>query len=154
MASNPSSTLRDAIANWQIPEPLMVEKRYYFTHVPPPMIDRTLEKLGYIKHEPFVGKFEYATIQEYAQLADAEIQWDTQKRYDSRFLIHPKRCVRYLDKYALIFHTVMREFRYWVKAHGSGMVTDADMWKVFTDIAMNMKYLKDVPMEISKKGLA
>lgn len=132
----------------------MVEKRYYFTHVPPPMIDRTLEKLGYIKHEPFVGKFEYATIQEYAQLADAEIQWDTQKRYDSRFLIHPKRCVRYLDKYALIFHTVMREFRYWVKAHGSGMVTDADMWKVFTDIAMNMKYLKDVPMEISKKGLA
>nr|XP_011470404.1 PREDICTED: uncharacterized protein LOC105353190 [Fragaria vesca subsp. vesca] len=162
MASNPSSRLRDAVANWQIPEPLMVEKRYYFTHVPPPMIDRTLEKLGYIKHEPFVGKFEYATIQEYAQLADAEIQWDTQKRYDSRFLIHPKRCVRYLDKYALIFHTVMREFSTCTKEgrpHGNlqegigvttepkalffNLGTDTDTQRFGDDVVALHKFLKD-----------
>lgn len=146
MASNPTSTLEATLekrGRCFPDDPVLLVHPYNFSSNPPPCVKVNLERhLRYIKYRPFEGIDSFATIQEFQNREDAYRHWETQKSYDSKFVIHPQACVKHQDKYVLIFPKIFRDFNgCWINEHANGQVTDTDMWEILKKIGKSLRYL-------------
>ena len=68
------------------------------------------ESLPYAKYKPF-GLYNFSTIQVCETQQDAHTHWETQKKYNERYVIHPIICTKHRGKYVLVFPKVLRLFK-------------------------------------------